>query len=429
MAHYQSPRRTPKRKAFTEEEATAIAFWIEELIDEDLEFPEDILASLRSGIDLCRLVDVLQPGIVGSVNTDDGVFAHAENLKAYLDACYHLGVGTYDLFDPQDLLENGDVQRVLRNIVALERVCVDYGYDGTRINIVDTCDRRKCTDKIEELLGEVGSIKRQLHDKDEDNTELRLENHDFKDKISKQEEEIFQLKNRIQQLEQSNQESVERYNLAMIDVQIIKLDHERLQQQYQDLYSTSSRPTPINERLLTKSEGGDLLRMKHLSKNGSSPDLKKLEEMKKFIKKEKKELMKQEKERKKKEGKNKNKDKDESKLEGAPSHDAQKLNKGLRSLTWTKLSKPKENRLSHQYDRNLNPSKSAENITDASATLSLPYKPQATQSPGARDRSFTAAGRLMSFVKPNFKHEGNPATIVDSNNTTTVEVYDVPYAP
>jgi hypothetical protein len=69
MIPFVSPEHQ-NRKKYNEEEATSIAFWIEEVrcparfgicnnaiiqvIDEDLEFPEDIMASLRTGIDLCR---------------------------------------------------------------------------------------------------------------------------------------------------------------------------------------------------------------------------------------------------------------------------------------------------------------------------------------------------------------------------------------
>jgi len=416
-----------------------------------LEFPEDILASLRSGIDLCRLVNTIQPGIV-SINTEDNESAHTENLRAYLDACYNLGVNTYDLFEPQDLSQDGDVQRVLRNIVALERTCVDNGYGGTRIDIVDACDRKDCMTKIEELVGEVGSLKRQLHDKDEDNTELRLENHDFKDKITRQEDEIFQLKTRIQNLEQSNQESAEKYNLAMIDVQIVKLDHERLQKQLHDLNAAAEAARIANDNNNNdtgKSEGSP--RLKFFNKNNSSPDLKKLDDKKKFIKREKKELIRIEKERKKKEGKKEGKEgkkegkkraskKDESKSDGLspPNHDAQKLSRGIRSLTLSRISKPKDKEKSIRFSGQLEErsqmqlSKSVDNIpeTPVEAPVWSPASsPAAAASSAGRDRSATAAGRLMSLVKPNSKNEGNATTTVErNNNTTTVAVYDVPHA-
>lgn len=46
------------------------------------------------------------------INEDDNVFAHTENIKAYLTAAQQLGVNNQDMFEVHDLLHNGDVQQV-----------------------------------------------------------------------------------------------------------------------------------------------------------------------------------------------------------------------------------------------------------------------------------------------------------------------------
>jgi len=443
-----SPRDNSKRKKYNEEEATSIAFWIEEVIDEDLEFPEDIMGSLRSGVDLCRLVNELQPGIVSVINEDENVFAHTENIKAYLAAVQQLGVNQQDMFEVHDLLHNGDVQQVLRNIVALERTVVARGFTGPKMELEDKCEREDCANKIDSLQGEVGSLKRQLRDKEEDSRELIQENIDNQTKLAAKEEELVQLRAKNQALETSSGVLQEKYKLAVIDIQIIKQDYEQLQKQHEELkaavvsnsinnvylsklepVSPGSRrasisvagrtPAPTegsrspnqNSRLTESHDGvlkkGSLIQI--FKRTPSSPDLKKLEEMKKFIKKEKQEIIRQEKEKKKHE------EKEREKLEKIKEEEEKpKLSKTLRSLTEKKFGKNKEKRQTISKDKlqeaDITGLPSAPAGMRSSRSVEG-FKEIATQdkdltSAVGRERSQTAAGRLVSIFKPH-NPEGN----------------------
>lgn len=87
--------------------------------------------------------------------------------------------------------------KVLRNIVALERAVVARGYKGPKLELEDKCEREDCANKIgmqafnlhlvthsvESLQAEVGSLKRQLRDKEEDSREVMQENMDFQSKF------------------------------------------------------------------------------------------------------------------------------------------------------------------------------------------------------------------------------------------------------
>jgi len=432
MLPFVSPRELQNRKKFNEEEATSIAFWIEEVIDEDLEFPEDVMASLRSGIDLCRLVNELQPGIVSTINEDDNVFAHSENIRAYLNACKQLGVSQIDMFEVHDLLQSNDVQQILRNIVALERVCVARGYNGPKLELEDKCERQDCANKIEGLLGEVGSLKRQLQDKEEDNRELRQDALDFNNKISTKDEELSQYRSKVQSLETSSSVLNEKYKLAVIDLQIVKQDYELLLRQHEELklalasnsvnnvYVSKAvdnfkgsrasisvaREIKIGSPVQRLSNSNDTMKKNSLignmfKKTPSSPEIKKLEEMKRFIKKEKKEIIRQEKEKKKLETKDKEPEDD----------DRPKLTRAIRSLTQSKFIKQTKEK--HQTaskesldaqdsppNSALRPSKSDDVINDVKVVTSPPPSV-------GRERSATAAGRLMSLFKPNVNTEGN----------------------
>jgi len=436
MIPFVSPEHQ-NRKKYNEEEATSIAFWIEEVIDEDLEFPEDIMASLRTGIDLCRLVNELQPGIVSTINDDDNVFAHTENIRSYLNACRQLGVSQLDMFEVHDLLQSSDVQQILRNIVALERVCIARGYKGPKLELEDKCERQDCASKIEGLLGEVGSLKRQLQDKEEDNRELRQDALDFHTKMGAKDEELSQYRSKVQALETSSTVLNEKYKLAIIDLQIVKQDYELLLRQHDEL-KVALATNSVNNVYVSKAVdtvkgnrasisvareirigspaqrlvSSDTLKKSSViggifKKTPSSPDLKKLEEMKKFIKKEKKEIIRQEKEKKKLETKGNEPDEDDR---------GPKLTRAIRSLTQTKFTKNKEKhdtaskemlQVGTQDLANgaLRPSKSDERIKDTAKVV-----PPLTPTSG-RERSATAAGRLMSLFKPNVNTEGNAKAV------------------
>jgi len=405
---------------------------------------------------LCRLVNELQPGIVPMINDDDNVFAHTENIKAYLAAAQQLGVNQQDMFEVHDLLHNGDVQQVLRNIVALERAVVGRGYKGPKLELEDKCEREDCTNKIESLHAEIGSLKRQLRDKEEDNREVMQESIDYQNKLIAKEEELIQLRAKVQTLEASSAVLQEKYKLAMIDIQIVKQDYEHLQKQHEMLKGALATNSVNNvyvsriddvkghrasisvatatdikigappQRLTSSQEGvkkGSVLSL--FKRTPSSPDLKKLEEMRKFIKKEKKEIMRQEKDKKKHELKEKEKlekkeekerEKGREKEEKGEDGDNRPRLSALRSLTLTKLGKHKEKRQTISKDKleESDVTKLSSNSALRSSRSMEGFKEHVpTEStPATRERSATAAGRLVSLFKPNVNTEANHATTV-----------------
>jgi len=376
------------------------------------------------------------------------VFANTENIRAYLSACQQLGVNQADMFEVHDLLQYGDVQQVLRNIVALERAVVARGFVGPKLELVDKCEREDCNNKIDGLLGEVGSLKRQLHDGEEDNRELRQENQDYLNKIAAKDEELVQLRVKMQSVEASTGVLAEKYKLATIDLQIVKQDYDQLLKQHEELklaLATNSVNNVFVSRIddtkgnrasisvarpdfkiggivaaqqRTMSTSSDGLKknsvLNFFRKSPSSPDLKKLEEMRKFIKKEKKEILRQEKEKKKQ----------EMQQNEAKEDDRPKLTKALRSLTQHKFAaKNKEKRqtiskenfqqdavtISNKLAKTsaLRPTQSVGTIKEVDHSITQPSSPTAS-----RERSATAAGRLVSLFKPN----------AEGNNTTSAAI-------
>lgn len=191
------------KRVFNDEEVKTIGRWIEEVVGENLDL-NDPLLSLRSGTKLCRLISKLQPGVVDEsrINYDSTPLAFEENLKTYLSVCFQLGVRAHELFTVDDVLQNGDLQSVLRNIMAVNKACVARGFAGPKLKISEQDEN-----EIERVWAEISSLKKALQDCLEENNALRHENKEIKDYIAKQDNEVSKLKNKMQTLERSQNEA------------------------------------------------------------------------------------------------------------------------------------------------------------------------------------------------------------------------------
>lgn len=96
--------------------------WIETMTGEPC---DDVYESLKSGVVLCRLINVLRPGAIPKIDMRNSVrFGPAvarENIKIYLEKCSMMGVPRADLFNVSDLYEQKNLDAVVRNILALKR--------------------------------------------------------------------------------------------------------------------------------------------------------------------------------------------------------------------------------------------------------------------------------------------------------------------
>ncbi|KAG6619254.1 TBC1 domain family member 9B [Phytophthora cinnamomi] len=105
--------------------------WMEMVLGD--KFLDDLPAALRSGELLCDLVNKLYRalGMKSQISpvraADDDVDADedaARNVREYLRACEVLGVARQDLFQPDELLQRKDMEKVYNNILALQTVAV-----------------------------------------------------------------------------------------------------------------------------------------------------------------------------------------------------------------------------------------------------------------------------------------------------------------
>ncbi|GAM22729.1 hypothetical protein SAMD00019534_059040 [Acytostelium subglobosum LB1] len=98
-----------------------LATWIEQATGMKLQYPNDLIESLRSGIVLCTLINVLIPDTIKKINTKPIPLMEVENIGLYLKACWKVGVPSSDLFVTSDLYQRKGVPAVLQNLASIGR--------------------------------------------------------------------------------------------------------------------------------------------------------------------------------------------------------------------------------------------------------------------------------------------------------------------
>lgn len=95
---------------------------------------KDVHSPLKNGILLCHLVNVIKPGSVKKINTNNMAFKQMENIGNFLTACESIGCLKVDLFQTVDLYEATNIPQVVNGIFALGRKAQSIrGYDGPRL--------------------------------------------------------------------------------------------------------------------------------------------------------------------------------------------------------------------------------------------------------------------------------------------------------
>eukprot|EP01102_Stenamoeba_stenopodia_P004596 TRINITY_DN1489_c0_g1_i2.p1 TRINITY_DN1489_c0_g1~~TRINITY_DN1489_c0_g1_i2.p1 ORF type:complete len:668 (+),score=171.48 TRINITY_DN1489_c0_g1_i2:250-2253(+) len=108
--------------------------WLEAVSGEKLSHPDDIAESLKSGILLCKIVNIIWPGTIKTINTKPIALMEMENIGYYLKACWKLGVPSAELFVVSDLYLKKAIPSVLQNIYSLARLAQSApSYSGPKI--------------------------------------------------------------------------------------------------------------------------------------------------------------------------------------------------------------------------------------------------------------------------------------------------------
>ena len=104
------------------------AAWIQQVTGEEVSLP--LQESLRSGVILCNLINMLKPGTIAKVSKAKMPFPMRENIKNFCEACRSLRVPDRDNFTTDDLFDARNMRQVLLCIMSLGRQ--SYHIEGWR---------------------------------------------------------------------------------------------------------------------------------------------------------------------------------------------------------------------------------------------------------------------------------------------------------
>merc|ERR1712110_304550 len=125
---------------FSPERAKECMTWIEEVTGQklgDIKDQIDFAEHLKDGVQLCSLINALQPGSV-------------KKIKMYLKACTNYGLKEQDLFQVNDLYENKNLYMVVDNLYNLGGMTQKNGWDGPVLGVKQATENKRQFD--EEVL-------------------------------------------------------------------------------------------------------------------------------------------------------------------------------------------------------------------------------------------------------------------------------------
>ncbi|KAF9169789.1 hypothetical protein BGX21_007681 [Mortierella sp. AD011] len=99
--------------------------WIETVVGEPFPY-EGFQESLKDGVILCKLMNVLIPGFY-KIKPSRMPFVQMENISKFLEGCERLGCPKHDLFQTIDLYENKNPGQVVDAIWSLSRHAAKAG--------------------------------------------------------------------------------------------------------------------------------------------------------------------------------------------------------------------------------------------------------------------------------------------------------------
>ncbi|XP_039623122.1 calponin-2-like [Polypterus senegalus] len=118
-----------------------LRIWIEDITE--MKIGSDFQKGLKDGIILCELINRLQPGSVRKVNRSKLNWHQLENLSNFIKAITDYGIKPHDIFEANDLFENGNMTQVQTTLLALAGMAKTKGIQS-RVDIgVKYADRQE----------------------------------------------------------------------------------------------------------------------------------------------------------------------------------------------------------------------------------------------------------------------------------------------
>ncbi|KAG9343313.1 hypothetical protein JZ751_014294 [Albula glossodonta] len=109
-----------------------LRYWIEEVTG--MPIGDNFQKGLKDGVILCELINKLQPGSVKKINHSKLNWHKLENLGNFIKAILVYGLKPNDIFEANDLFENGNLTQVQTTLLALASMAKTKGMD-TKVDI------------------------------------------------------------------------------------------------------------------------------------------------------------------------------------------------------------------------------------------------------------------------------------------------------
>jgi len=126
-----------KKEKYSEEDEQMVVSWICAMINEEppASGEANVQAWLKDGTRLCALMNVIQPGSIGKVNSSKMAFKQMENISKFTDAIEKYGMKKQDKFQTVDLYEGQNMSQVFLTLIQLSSLSYSKGFDGPSIGV------------------------------------------------------------------------------------------------------------------------------------------------------------------------------------------------------------------------------------------------------------------------------------------------------
>ncbi|XP_077355718.1 calponin-1 [Festucalex cinctus] len=135
----------------------ALRLWIQDVTSKKI--GEIFMESLKDGVLLCELINVLQPGSVKRINHSSQNWHQLENIGNFVRAITEYGLKPHDIFEANDLFENVNHTQVQSTLIALAGMAKSKGFHSKYdigVKYAEKQQRRFAPEKLREGRNIIG---------------------------------------------------------------------------------------------------------------------------------------------------------------------------------------------------------------------------------------------------------------------------------
>uniref|UniRef100_UPI0037E85D2D calponin-1 n=1 Tax=Semicossyphus pulcher TaxID=241346 RepID=UPI0037E85D2D len=134
-----------------------LRLWIEDVTGKRI--GDRFMESLKDGVLLCELINVLQPGSVRKINNSTQNWHQLENIGNFVRAITEYGLRPHDIFEANDLFENVNHTQVQSTLIALAGMAKSKGFHSKYdlgVKYAEPQQRRFAPEKLREGRNIIG---------------------------------------------------------------------------------------------------------------------------------------------------------------------------------------------------------------------------------------------------------------------------------